>query len=186
MTSNPFQKRDRGGRFDFDTHAEPGIGPLTAQPSETTRQSLSRREELARRAAELQAEIAIESAAALASHTRDVFPDAEYLEITADDVHGNGARVTGIRGPEDRLLARRGGSSRTPSEVYSRWASMGRGEESTAALTADLQGRLDHLGEAATLTSKPREGNFGVYAGGCTFTLDIDKALEASSRRTAA
>lgn len=175
---NPHQSRDRGGRFDTVIHPEADVRLFRPAASSRTSQTLERRDDLHAQVQGLRTRLAAESAAAIASHTRDVFPDAQYLEITADDVEGNGARVTTIRGTGDKPLAGRGGSSTTPSEAYSRWASAQDAEHSIPSLISDIAGQAGNLGEAVTLTSTPRRGNFGVYAGGCTFTLNIDKALD--------
>lgn len=185
MTGNPHQKRDRAGRFDFAMHAEPDISPLRGQPSEATRRALAARDELLARAAEIQAAVAVESAAALASHTRDHFPDAEYIAFIADDVHGAGARVTAIWGAGGRLLAARAGGDQVRTDAFVSWAQPGASGEPAESLAADLGGHATNLGDAMELTSKPRADGFGVYGGACSFSLHIDRMLDAEHRPAA-
>ncbi|MCC3299731.1 hypothetical protein [Arthrobacter caoxuetaonis] len=181
MTAN--QKRDRAGKFDFGTHSEPDISPLRSQPSESTRQALAGRQELLARAAEIRAALAVESASALASHTRDLFPDAAYIGLIADDVDGRGARVTGIWGAGGKLLAARAGGDKSRTEAFESWSRAGEAGESIEALTADLGGHAADLSGAMELTSSPRADGFGVYSGACSFSLHLDRMLDTEEHR---
>lgn len=180
MSLNPTQRRDTGGRWDFAVHIEPNVQLLGTVKSQSTAGAVNRRAELRKAARGLHAQAAVQSAAAIASHTRDLFPDAKTLRITADDVDGGGAQVDAILDGEGRTIAARNGELAVTDAYWDAWEPGDYGSESMSMLAADLGDHDGLLNDAMTAAPGARPTAFGVNAGGCKFTLDIDAAMRAA------
>lgn len=179
MSLNPHQSRDTVGRFGHALHHEPTIA-LGTVTSSATRGALDRRAGLRRQAAALQAQAAVQSAGALAAHTRSLFPQARTLSITADDVDGGGARVDAVLDADGRALAAQHGDPAVIDAYWDTWEPGGNDSESMSMLAYDLGDHDGLLNDALTAAPGARPTAFGVHAGGVKFTLDLDAALQAA------
>lgn len=167
MTNNPDQLRDRIGQFAATSHAEArsvSLNPLNA----TADGARARRREHQAQMGEVGDAIAVDSAVAMAAHTRAMFPTAQRVVLIAPDGgHYTPEPYEVLDGEGNALASRMYGWN----DAFNEWVGDGETEGNLHLLAGDVDehgGRLDGV-----LTDRAEgPGNY-VY-----LELDIDRALE--------
>lgn len=168
MTNNPDQLRDRIGQFASTSHAEALNVTLSSSLDATAEAARARRLEHQNEMGDVGDAIAVDSAVALAAHTRSMFPTAQRIVLFAQDFDYSTAAPYEVLDGEGTALATRmyGGDA-----AYNEWVGDGEAENNPHLLAGDVEehgGRLDGV-----LTDRAEgPGNY-VY-----LELDIDSALE--------
>jgi hypothetical protein len=165
MTSNQHdQPRDRIGQYAATTHAEASSVTLGSQPDPVTAAALERRRNHQEQIEGTFTEVAVDSAVAMAAHTRSKFPTAASVVLLVDrDFDYITAKPFEVHDADGNKLASRNYGPH--QEAFDDWAGEGDEEDNVHLLAADV---AEHGGKLDGIL---------VRTGDDTVSLDIGKAL---------
>lgn len=160
------------GRFATETRSTADV--VLPPAAQNRPAALVRRNELQEQIRSLEAQASVESARALGESVRESFPDARYIVMTADDEACSNARIDTILDVSLNPLAK-AHAPEHPAAHKAYWnfvdreAAPGESQTELAAALGAHQGKLD-----GCLHQTNKAPAFGVNAGGCNFTMDLD------------
>jgi hypothetical protein len=145
MTNNPDQLRDRIGQFASTSHAEALNVTLNPSLNGTADAARARRREHQNEMGAVGDAIAVDSAVAMAAHTRAMFPAAQRVVLIASDGgHYTPEPYEVLDGEGNALASRMYGWD----EPFAEWVGDGETEGNLRLLAGDMDehgGRLDGI-----------------------------------------
>lgn len=161
-----------GGQYAANSHSD-AVPALNAAPS--GRQLMERRRNRLAEVMEFESLLAVDSAKALAAHTRELFPTAQTIHFEETDRGLYEALPWKITDADGGILA--GERDWDTRQAFATWRGSDLDEENADSLARDLGRRGARLTQAITPVARV---GYPADDAGLNFELDLDQVLEGT------